>query len=895
MPEAAAPAPQPALPEHLPQSAFPEPSPGRRRLAGGDPCPFADLRSVRWRINLGILPYSLSSVDDLRRVSADSRRKYANLRRRLLVDPHILKDEKTSQNVLMDNPLSQNPDSIWGRFFQNAELEKMVDQDLARLYPEHGSYFQTSGCQGILRRILLLWCLRHPEFGYKQGMHEILAPLLYVLQVDVEHLSQVRKLYEDHFTDKFDELSSYENDLYHFDVRRSTDGNATDDGSQGSAMKMMSLDEVDPDIKRIILLADAYGAEGELGIVLSEKFMEHDAYSMFDALMRGGNGSVAIADFFSHAPLDGSCNGLPPVIEASEALYNLLSIVDSSLLSHLVELGVEPQYFALRWLRILFGREFSLADLLVIWDKIFMFENNRLEKRDEDNEMSTLGLLGSPRGAFIAGLAVSMILYLRSSLLATEHATSCLQKLLNFPENVNLNKLIEKAKSLQGLALDPSILSALPQIGSHDRRKSVAVRACTLSSDSVSPSSLTTVPDSYWEERWRVMHKSQELERGSAVKEAATKKKGWSHRLRLSFSRTESYPPLAKAEKEINTSVQRNLLDDLSVAQKCNEVIEETNCQRTSVEKGHGQNFAEVEIEKENSRKDLISTPQVGFLGRQSEGSSPVFSRSSSPISLVADLENDSNRSSVASNRSADEQYHLQPAGETMSPLINGDAPEKPYHAYGSTEKISVPHVGNVDAPAKCDSDSTEKADEPHTYNSDPINDSAEKADVPLTYNGDAPSKCDPTSDSTDKTVTGLKERKLLSGKFQWFRRFGRSPPTEATSDKGGNTSGASKSSEVVSKKDNSTGSSLGNNSASHSVTSKGDGCNNLNIVGTLNYLGQSMLEHVQVIEAVLQQGQIQSGSPESFSASILVDEGQVTAMGALKELRRISDLLSEM
>lgn len=61
-------------------------------------------------------------------------------------------------------------ESTWGRFFRNAELEKMVDQDLSRLYPEHGSYFQTPGCQGMLRRVLLLWCLRHPECGYRQGI-----------------------------------------------------------------------------------------------------------------------------------------------------------------------------------------------------------------------------------------------------------------------------------------------------------------------------------------------------------------------------------------------------------------------------------------------------------------------------------------------------------------------------------------------------------------------------------------------------------------------------------------------------------------------------------------------------------------------------------------------------
>jgi hypothetical protein len=31
----------------------------------------------------------------------------------------------------------------WGRFLRGAELEKIVDQDLSRLYPEDGSYFQT--------------------------------------------------------------------------------------------------------------------------------------------------------------------------------------------------------------------------------------------------------------------------------------------------------------------------------------------------------------------------------------------------------------------------------------------------------------------------------------------------------------------------------------------------------------------------------------------------------------------------------------------------------------------------------------------------------------------------------------------------------------------------------
>ncbi|CBI40105.3 unnamed protein product, partial [Vitis vinifera] len=610
---------------------------------------FANLRGVRWRINLGILPSS-SSIDDIRRVTADSRRRYAGLRRRLLVEPHVPKDGSNCPDLVMDNPLSQNPDSMWGRFFRNAELEKMVDQDLSRLYPEHGRYFQTPGCQGMLRRILLLWCLRHPEYGYRQGMHELLAPLLFVLHVDIQ---------------------------------------------------------------TIVLLSDAYGAEGELGIVLSEKFMEHDAYCMFDALMSGARGAVAMADFFSPSPIGGSHTGLPPVIEASSALYHLLSIVDSSLHSHLVELGVEPQYFALRWLRVLFGREFSLEDLLIIWDEIFASDNSKLNK------------------AFISAMAVSMILNLRSSLLATENATTCLQRLLNFQESINLKKLIEKAKSLRTIALEANSSPTTP---------------------------LSLVPESYWEEKWRVLHKEEELKRGSSQKQVPTRKKGWSEKVRLHLSRTGSDPSHMKVEK---------------------------------------------------GKKD--PNHLIGNTG--SEENSSIFSASTSP--LTNDHENDSEKSSIVSNSSLDENDD-EPNNAEAFRII----PEDPLPVSDPPEDISP---------------------KPETNN-----------------------------DSTGKQEAGLKERKLLSGKFQWFWKFGRNAAGEETSEK----EGASE--------------------AAKSANRERDAADQI-MMSTLKNLGQSMLENIQVIESVFQQDRGQGGSLENFSKNVIVGKGQVTAMAALKELRKISNLLSEM
>ncbi|KAK8676930.1 hypothetical protein V6N13_142489 [Hibiscus sabdariffa] len=200
-------------------------------------------------------------------------------------------------------------------------------------------------------------------------------------------------------------------------------------GSQGNSKKVCSLDELDPEIQAIVLLSDAYGAEGELGIVLSEKFVEHDAYCMFDALMIGARGSVAKADFFASSPAAESQSGLPPVIEASAALYYLLSIVGSSLHTHLVELGVEPQYFALPWLR-----------------------------------------------------------------------------------SINLKKLLEKAKSLQILALVSNKASLSSAFGGAYNCTKSQMNSPNVPSVLVSPkTALSPLPDSYWEEKWRVLHKAEEL------------------------------------------------------------------------------------------------------------------------------------------------------------------------------------------------------------------------------------------------------------------------------------------------------------------------------------------------------------------------------------------------
>ncbi|XP_018470901.2 uncharacterized protein LOC108842479 [Raphanus sativus] len=830
---------------------------------------FANLRGVRWRVNLGVLPFQASSIDHLRKATAESRRRYACLRRRLLIDPHLSKDLRNSPDLSIDNPLSQNPDSTWGRFFRNAELEKTLDQDLSRLYPEHWRYFQAPGCQGMLRRILLLWCLKHPEYGYRQGMHELLAPLLYVLHVDVERLSEVRKSYEDHFTDKFDGLSFEERDVtYNFDFKKLLEDFADDEevgGVHGSSKKIVSLDELDPEIKSIVMLSDAYGAEGELGIVLSDKFMEHDAYCMFDALMSGANGCVSMAGFFAYSPASGSHTGLPPVLEACTAFYNLLSFVDSSLHSHLVELGVEPQYFGLRWLRVLFGREFLLQDLLVVWDEIFSADNTARTDEDRNSTSHSFMIFDSHRGALIAGMAVSMILCLRSSLLATENAASCLQRLLNLPEKIDVRKVIEKAKSLQALALDEDVRSSALSVNNvFDQSVSPAIPARTNSfpSGSTSPKSpLIITPQSYWEEKWRVLTAEEEKQTPSTPP-PPKKKASWFKVKRL--FRAESEPThSAKTESKASlASVARNLLEDFNrqavpepeeanavavVNNEANRVEVASNEDRSvqETEEANREDGSAEETEKAN-REDVVNNEDssvteteernVDFVsaGEESiaaveENSSDVLSDSNSPLRHSNSIENDSD-SSIGSILFANEKVEDQ---ETSA--VDVDSP------------LPVSSQPSIEFP------------------------------VP---------QCNDEEDTADKSVAASKERnKVLPGKFQWFWKFGRNLTGEETRSNG-----------VESSKSGLVSSSESHSSPqASSSSSKGD--TDQNVMNTLKNLGNSMLEHIQVMESVFQQerGQVQAGLVENISKANLVEKGQVTATTALKELRKISNLLLEM
>ena len=56
----------------------------------------------------------------------------------------------------------------------------MINQDIVRTYPEV-PFFQSADIRAMMLRVLFVYSKLHPSVSYKQGMHELLAPFIYLL------------------------------------------------------------------------------------------------------------------------------------------------------------------------------------------------------------------------------------------------------------------------------------------------------------------------------------------------------------------------------------------------------------------------------------------------------------------------------------------------------------------------------------------------------------------------------------------------------------------------------------------------------------------------------------------------------------------------------------------
>ncbi len=169
-------------------------------------------------------------------------------------------------------------------------------------------YFREPSTQNMLLDILFVYCKLNRDIGYRQGMHEVLAPIVWVV----------------------------------------------------------SRDAIDP----IRLGADHADSDGSMMSNLDPTYVEHDAFTLFGAIMQTVKGFYEMGS--NNQPTTSGLLNSSPIVERSKRIHeNYLHHADPELAEHLTAIEILPQIFLIRWVRLLFGREFPFDDVLALWDILF--------------------------------------------------------------------------------------------------------------------------------------------------------------------------------------------------------------------------------------------------------------------------------------------------------------------------------------------------------------------------------------------------------------------------------------------------------------------------------------------------------------------------------------------
>ncbi|KAJ3231506.1 TBC1 domain, member 5 [Chytriomyces hyalinus] len=314
-----------------------------------------EMRSLYWKLYLEVLP-SLETSAWLP-ILENERMKYSRLKQQFILDP--THESRTSADLVHNNPLSLDNDSPWQQYFQDSELTKLIRQDVDRTMPDQ-EFFRSNLVQDTMTHILFVWSKLNPTISYRQGMHELLAPVLYAVDSDKCAPSNSKSVREK---------------------------------------------------------------------VFDVSFVEHDTFALFERIMRTAkvwfevNGEAKSGMDLKHRGTEAKTDRVPIIAKCVHVQDTIIQVLDVELWQHLTDIRLEPQLYGLRWIRLLFGREFSFHELLVLWDGIFA-----------DSLELTL----------VDWICASMLLLLRENILQTLMKYPSLESLQS-----NISSLIQNALHLR--------------------------------------------------------------------------------------------------------------------------------------------------------------------------------------------------------------------------------------------------------------------------------------------------------------------------------------------------------------------------------------------------------------------------------------------------------------
>ena len=150
-------------------------------------------------------------------------------------------------------------------------------------------YFQQTSTQKMLLDILFVFCKLNPDIGYRQGMHELLAPVLWVVERD--------------------------------------------------AIDPKTLEKAEEGIET---------CDTQLKCILNSEYIEHDTFTIFNVIMQSAkvfyeSRPSSEVGHFHHDKMQSA--EIPIVARSNRIFYEYLPRFDPGLAAHLKSLHISPQIF----------------------------------------------------------------------------------------------------------------------------------------------------------------------------------------------------------------------------------------------------------------------------------------------------------------------------------------------------------------------------------------------------------------------------------------------------------------------------------------------------------------------------------------------------------------------
>ena len=368
------------------------------------------VRSISWKLFLGVLP-SDEPPEAWQGALDEKRRKYAELMQEYKTDPTQAEDDDPLS--AMSDPLSQGEDTPWQKYYAEQELLKEIEKDMERLYPEGcDNFFEDANVRSYMSNVLFLWSRMHPETSYRQGMHEILAPLVFQMEWDClkddaagsggEFDSLIRSLLD---------TENIEADAFWCFVT------IMDDMESMFAVKSQ-------DFKA---LARQRQQERALG-------------KMNQRRVRRSNSEVANEKI---AAVENDPTLTPVLRSCNRIHHQLLHKADPELHKRLAGMDIEPQLYAMAWVRLMFGRQFHIEDVMCLWDGIFAAQSSvggtspsASEREDKIVEI-------------VEYVGVAMVIFVREFLMSQDESYRCLQRLMKYPPVEDVMVLLDRGLEIR--------------------------------------------------------------------------------------------------------------------------------------------------------------------------------------------------------------------------------------------------------------------------------------------------------------------------------------------------------------------------------------------------------------------------------------------------------------